>query len=415
MSRSTPLGLDDDDLVRCVACGLCLPHCPTYRVTGLEIESPRGRIAAMRAVEAGTARVDAVFEQAILDCVQCRGCEASCPSSVPYGRMVAAARSALIDDGPIAPVAWWRRSAEWLAFRIVLPRHGVLVMTSWFLWVAQCLRLMPRRLGLPLLSAKALRSRLDAPRGVDRSAAGVAAEPDAWLFTGCVMDAWSRDTHIATLRVMRAAGATVRLPGRGGDCCGALHAHAGRAGDARALARRVVASMPGDAPIVVDSAGCGAAMKEYGELLGTPSAREFALRVRDFSEWLADRGVPPLRPTGRAVIVQDSCHLRHVQHAHSAVRAVLSGAYDVRETDDDGLCCGAGGAYSLTRPELSGRIRDRKVAALEGARAGLDDDTSVFVSANPGCTYHLRAAGLDVRHPAELLADALDPESPRHE
>ena len=404
---ATPLGLRDDDLVRCVACGLCLPHCPTYRVTGLEIASPRGRIAAMRAVESGAAPIDATFERAMLECVQCRGCESACPSAVPYGRLIETARSALA-TAPITHVAWWSSAGQAVALRSVLPRHRLLLGVTWLVWAAQRLRLVPKRLGVPRLSATTLRLRLDASRG---AAPGTGEEPDAWLFTGCVMDAWSRDTHAAALKVMHATGARVRLPGPGGDCCGALHAHAGRESDARRLAERVIASMPGGAPIVVDSAGCGAAMQDYGRLVGTPAARSFAARVQDFSSWLQARGVPSVRWTGEAVVVQDACHLRHVQRAHPAVRSVLADAYDLRETDDEGMCCGAGGAYSLAQPDLSGRIRERKVDALARACEGLDPATVTVVSANPGCTYHLRAAGLTVRHPAELLADALSPEA----
>jgi len=224
------------------------------------------------------------------------------------------------------------------------------------------------------------------------------------------MDAWQRDVHRAALRVMRATGATTGLPKPGGDCCGALHAHAGRVDDARRLARRVIRSLPGDAPIVVDSAGCGAAMKEYGRLLGTPDAVAFSARVRDFSEWVAAQSPLPLRATGATVVVQDPCHLRHVQHAQDAVRTVLAPAYSTRETDDDGLCCGAGGAYVVLQPEHARAIRARKVAALRRAW-GSERDTDgplVVVSANPGCAMHLGAAGVTVRHPAELLADALE-------
>jgi glycolate oxidase iron-sulfur subunit len=205
---------------------------------------------------------------------------------------------------------------------------------------------------------------------------------------------------------MRAAGATPMLPGPRADCCGALHVHAGRVDEARALARRMIAALPGDAPIVVDSAGCGAAMKDYGHLLGTPEAHAFAARVVDFSEWLAARPPLRLRDGGRVVVVQDPCHLRHVQKAHGPVRTVLAPAFTLREPADDGLCCGAGGAYSALQPELSGQVRDRKVAAIRA----VGGDDPLVASANPGCLLHLRAAGLDVRHPAELLADALLPE-----
>lgn len=393
MTATTPLGLDDDQLVACVACGLCLPHCPTYRVTGLEFASPRGRIAAMRAVESGATPIDDAFERAMHECVQCRGCEAACPSSVPFGALMETTRAALYQrERQASP--WWRRLVEWFGFRVLLPWHALLVAATWALLVAQRLHLVPKRFALPTLSARSLSQPLDVPVG---------GTPDAWLFTGCVMDAWNRDTHRATARVLRAMGARLGRPGRGGDCCGALHAHAGRHDDAQRLARRVIGSMPGDAPIVVNSAGCGAAMKDYARRLGTDDAARFSARVRDFSEWIVERGPPPVAITGRAVVVQDPCHLRHVQQAHVATRTALGAAYGLVELDDEGLCCGAGGAYALYQPELANEIRDRKVDAIR--RAGGAD--AIVASANPGCAFHLQAAGVDVRHPADLLAEAL--------
>jgi glycolate oxidase iron-sulfur subunit len=415
----TALDLDENELVACVACGLCLPHCPTYRVTGLETASPRGRIAAMQAVQLGGAPIDTIFERYMEECVQCRGCEAACPSSVPFGHLMEGARAALDEErGGRRP--WRRRTAEWVGYRLVLPRHWLLVALSWVLLVAQRLRLVPRRFGLPRLSARSLARSLRTSRASDgfrvrkrpiRSSQHTKTardphDPDAYLFPGCVMDAWQRDVHRAAIRVMEATGADVGLPGRGADCCGALHVHAGRTAEARRLAARVVAAMPGDAAVVVDSAGCGAAMKDYGRLLGTPEAAAFSERVRDFSEWVAERGVPTVRMTGERVVVQDPCHLRHVQRAAGAVRTVLAGAYELANTDDDGLCCGAGGAYAALQPEFAGEIRERKVAAIRRAAQG---DARVRVaSANPGCAMHLGVAGLDVCHPAELLAQALD-------
>jgi glycolate oxidase iron-sulfur subunit len=294
---------------------------------------------------------------------------------------------------------------EWFAYVVVLPRHSVLLALTWLVLVGQRLHLVPRRFGIPRLSPRSLRRPLEAD-----------TDPDVYLFPGCVMDAWQRQVHRDALRVIRAAGARPGLPGPGGDCCGALHVHGGRVAEARKLARKVMASMPGDAPIVVDSAGCGAAMKDYGRLVGTPEAEAFAGRVRDFSEWVAERTAAheplPLRDTGRDVVVQDPCHLRHVQHAETAVRRVLAPAYRLHDTADDGLCCGAGGAYSVFEPALAGEVRDRKVAALRAAAphpSGRDaKGTLLVVSANPGCSMHLAAAGLDVKHPAELLAAALD-------
>jgi glycolate oxidase iron-sulfur subunit len=399
VSQPAPLGVldvDEDELVACVACGLCLPHCPTYRVTGLETASPRGRIAAMQAVELHGAPLDATFERYMEECVQCRGCEAACPSSVPFGHLMEGARDALQEHRRTTRPRR-RRLAEWLGYRVVLPRHWLLLTLSWLLALAQWLRLVPKRLPVPRLSLRALARSLRAP-----------ADPevgDALLFPGCVMDAWQRGTHRAAIRLMEASGARPALPRRGADCCGALHVHAGRVDEARRIARRVIASMPGDAPVVVDSAGCGAAMKDYGRLLGTEDAAAFAARVRDFSEWLAEQQALPVRSTGRIVVVQDPCHLRHVQHAAGAVRTVLAPAYTIVDTDDDGLCCGAGGAYNALQPELATEIRDRKIAAIRRA-AGTGEP--LVASANPGCAIHLAAAGLDVRHPADLLADALD-------
>jgi glycolate oxidase iron-sulfur subunit len=382
------LGLDEDELVACVACGLCLPSCPTYRATGLEVASPRGRIAAMQAVQLDGAPVDTPFVAAMDACVVCRGCEVACPSGVQFGHLMEGARAAIEEKRSAS-----RRAVEWLAYRIVLPRHALLIALTWVLAIAQRLHVVPRRYGLPKISFRSLRT----PLGAD-------ADPDALLFTGCVMDAWQRDVHRSALAVMRATGPRGGLPRDGGDCCGALHVHAGRQQEARRLARKVIAACPGDAPVVVDSAGCGAAMKDYGRLLGTDEARRFANRVVDFSEWLATRPGVPLRETGTTVVVQDPCHLRHVQHAEAGVRTVLRGGYDLVELDDGGMCCGAGGAYSVTEPELAATIRERKVATI---RAAAGDRRFVVASANPGCAMHLAAAGLTVRHPAELIEEAM--------
>jgi glycolate oxidase iron-sulfur subunit len=374
----------DDELAACVGCGLCLPHCPTYRVTGEEAASPRGRIAAMRAVQWSGAPVDAEFVEFMDACVQCRGCETACPSGVQFGRLMEGTRESLAGAGRMA--SWWQR----LGYR-TLRHHRLLLAGSTALAVAQRLRLVPRRLGLPELPVR--RPRLQA------------SGTDVWLFTGCVMDAWQRDVHAAVLRVVEATGAGVALPGPGAGCCGALHVHAGLTREAAGLAERVIAAFPGDQPILVDSAGCGAALKDYGHLLGTPPAEAFSARVYDVHEWLAARmdQLPAARGPGSTgiVAVQDPCHLRHAQRAHLAVRTVLAPYVEVVELDDEGLCCGAGGAYATFHPSMAGAIRQRKLAAV--ARSG----ATVVASANPGCALHLAAAGLDVRHPLELVDEAI--------
>ncbi len=376
------LHLDDEELASCVSCGLCLPHCPTFRVTGEEALSPRGRIAAIRAVHLEDAPVTDEFVSFMETCVQCRGCEPACPSGVHYGNIQEGVRESLAEQGRITP--WWQR---W-GFK-VLPHHRTLLAGSSALAIAQRMRLVPTRLGLPKLPLR-------------RRPAVQSTGTDAWLFTGCVMDAWLRDTHRSTAKVLDHLGVTYRTPGAGGGCCGALHTHAGLTDQSRRLATAVMASMPGDAPVVVNSAGCGAALKEYGHLLGTAEAAVFSARVLDVHEFVAQHAdrLAPTKHLG-TVIVQDPCHLRHVQKAHMAVRTVLAAVADLKELDDDGVCCGAGGSYSIMQPELAGEIRDRKVAAIGRAGEG------VVASANPGCAMHLTAAGLVVRHPMDLLAEAL--------
>jgi glycolate oxidase iron-sulfur subunit len=259
--------------------------------------------------------------------------------------------------------------------------------------VGQRLHVVPRnRFGLP--ARLPLRSRPLQPTG-----------SDVWLFTGCVMDAWQRSVHAAVKAVVEHTGVGVALPGSAAGCCGALHEHAGLTEDAIRLAERTMTAFPGDAPILVDSAGCGAMLKSYGDLLGTPDAVRFSARVRDVHEWLAerlDRLPDAIAPVSGPVAIQDPCHLRHVQRAHAAVHAVLAPyVTDLRPLDDDGLCCGAGGAYAVVHPDTAAAIRDRKLASIDRSGATL------VASANPGCALHLAAGGADVVHPLELVARAL--------
>jgi glycolate oxidase iron-sulfur subunit len=385
---TTPrLHLDDSELATCVSCGLCLPHCPTYRATGEEGLSPRGRIDAMRSVHWRGAEIDDEFVRFMETCVQCRGCEPACPSGVPFGHLMAGTRDSLASLARVAP----RRQR--LAMK-VLGHHRLLLVGSTLLAIAQRLRLVPRRLGLTRLPLR-------------RGPRGGLADGTVVLFTGCVMDAWMRSTHRATDAVLTEAGAMVQWSPDDAPCCGSLHAHAGLLDDARTFARDVIAALPGDALVLVNSAGCGAAMKEYGHLLGTAEAAAFSARVRDVHEWLAERvdRLPAGRVARRPVIVQDPCHLRHVQRAEGSVRRVLSRYFDVVELDDEGLCCGAGGAYSALQPELAGAIRERKLGAIE--RAVERSGASIVASANPGCAMHLGAKGVDTRHPMDLVAEAI--------
>jgi glycolate oxidase iron-sulfur subunit len=397
---SPPTGIDlgvvDDELACCVACGLCLPHCPTYRVSGEEALSPRGRIAAMRQVQWEGAEIDDAFLRSMATCVQCRGCETACPSGVPFGHLIEDTKANL-------PRKRWPRQPMLRQEALVglglraLAHHRLLLAGSSLLGLAQRLRLLPRRLSRRL----GLPDRVPVRRPPGLHASG----RDVWLFTGCVMDAWMRVVHADVQRVIEATGAGVALPGGDAACCGALALHAGLRSDARALAARTIRAFPGDAPILVDAAGCGATLKDYGHLVGTPEAEAFGARVRDVHEWLAERAerLPPASDDGDrpTVAVQDPCHLRHVQRVHQAVRTVLAPYADIVELDDEGLCCGAGGAYALSQPELASAIRERKVAAI--ARSG----ATIVASANPGCALHLAAAGVEAVHPCQLVARRL--------
>jgi glycolate oxidase iron-sulfur subunit len=378
--RAGRLDVDADELAACVSCGLCLAHCPTYRVTGEEGLSPRGRIAAMRAVDAG-APADPTFNRLMQTCVQCRACETACPSSVPFGRLMEAARQL------VAPqtVPAWQRAGYGL-----LGDHRLLLALTRAGAVAQRAGLIPGR----------LRQRLALPPLPWRQPPLVATGDDVWLFTGCVMDAWQRRVHQAAIRVIGAAGAGVALPGPGASCCGALHVHAGLRAGAERLARRVMRAFPGSAPILVDSAGCGAALKDYGHLLGTEEARMFSSRVLDIHQWLAARSdrLPPPTVEPLRIAIQDPCHLRHVQRSEQSVRVVLAPYGELLEVADEGRCCGAGGVYSALQPELARQIRTQKVAAI--AATGPD----VVASANPGCSMWLAAAGVPILHPVEIVS-----------
>lgn len=379
------LGLDRDELATCVSCGLCLPHCPTYRVTGEEALSPRGRIDAMRSVQSGSRSIDEQFISFMETCVQCRGCEPACPSGVPFGHLMEQTRQSLAEQRQRVP-----RTRRWALS--LLNHRSLLLFGSTLLAMLQRLHLLPRSAGLPLIPIR--RGRRIQPTGTD-----------AVLFLGCVMDAWQRQVHRATLEVANASG--IGLEPRSVGCCGALQTHAGLHDEAAASARRIVDALGSDRPIVVNSAGCGAAMKEYGRLLGTPEAQAFSSQVRDICE-IVDPALLRVDSQRRSVvIVQDPCHLRHVQGAHLAMRQMLGSAADLVELDDAGLCCGAGGAYALDQPELAASIRDRKVAAIERARNA--SGATVMASANPGCAFHLQPAleGIEIKHPSEIVAEAL--------
>lgn len=386
VDRVTTIASHEDDLATCVGCGLCLPHCPTYRISGDESRSPRGRIEIMRALHFGRIEPDDRTDEALESCIQCRGCEPACPSGVPYGRLIASARHELTD----------RRPQRLLRLGLsVLGRHRLLLIGSRALAVAQRLRLIPRRI-LPRR----------VPLSIGRLPEASGSRPDVIIWTGCVMDAWDRDTHRNTAAVVAATGSTFAFSP--GGCCGALHHHAGL--DATDMIDDAIETLlrsgADDVPVLVNSAGCGAMMKEYGDIVDSPAARRLSARVVDVGEWLVERldDLPVAREPRRPVIVQDPCHLRHVQGVHLAMRRVVAHVADPVELDDDGLCCGAGGSYSLSHRDEARALRRAKAAAIERADRGRG---LAVVSANPGCVSHLAGLGHDVGHPIDLVARAL--------
>jgi glycolate oxidase iron-sulfur subunit len=337
----------------------------------------------MRHVQDNDAPITDEVVDAFATCVQCRGCEPACPSAVPYGHLIEQTRETLVDMGKLTP-KWQQAALKPLASPKLL-RAGSVALA-----LANKTGLLPDRLGLPD----------DLPI---RQEPLVGSGDDVWMFTGCVMDAWQRDVHHATQRVIEAAGFGVRPTSDAAPCCGALQSHAGMGGEARKLATQVMQAL-GDKPILVNSAGCGAAMKDYGHLLGTDEARAFSARVFDISEFLADHvdKFPTVKPLDMRVAIQDPCHLRHVQRVHLATRTVLAPfVREIVELEDDGMCCGAGGAYSVLQPELAGQIRDRKVAEIDR------HTPDAVASANPGCAMHLAKAGVPTVHPMTLIDQAL--------
>ena len=408
-AASGPLADLYPGMLDCVHCGLCLPVCPTYRETGREASSPRGRVYLMRAVAEGRLPLAGVADEAYL-CLGCRACETACPSGVPFGRLIEGTRAAVEDAGLRSGVA---KRVERFALREIVPKPRRLHALVGLLAFAQRLRL--DRLVRPLLP-KQLRDLADlAPRVPPRSTRRALPElipargerrGRVGLFVGCVMPEFFGDVNAATARVLAVNGFDVVVPAAQG-CCGALHAHAGDPRFAADLARRNVDAFgaAGVDAIVVNSAGCGASMREAGHLL--PGVGEpFADAVRDVCEFLDAAGLrAPPGPVEARVCYDDPCHLVHGQRVREAPRRLLAQipGLELVAHDDPTSCCGAAGIYNLTHPEMSRAVLDRKMKSLAVA------DPDFIASGNPGClmqlrngadAFHLRAR---VVHPIELL------------
>jgi glycolate oxidase iron-sulfur subunit len=408
MTRGGFEGLD-----ACVHCGFCLQACPTFLATGDESDSPRGRIELMRGLERGDiAATDPALFYHLDRCLGCRGCEPVCPSGVQYGHGLEAARSRITAARGVPPLA---RLALW-----ALTTPGVSAAAYWFARVLRATGL-PRlfagwgRFGFAMGMLAATKPMRNAKVGMRNRNAGVNSAfripNSALLFRGCVMQGLFSHVHEATVRTLSVNGYETReVSGQG--CCGALHAHAGVVDEARALARvNVEAFGGGEEPIVVNSAGCGALMKEYGRLLGDERGERFGARVRDVTELLAGDGMKgPVAgaPLDLHVAYDPPCHLLHAQGV--AVQPLkLFAAIPLLElvpVPGAAECCGSAGLFTLLEPEMSRAVLAAKLERLREAAP------QVVATGNPGCLMQigagLAAAGISarVRHPVELLDDA---------
>jgi glycolate oxidase iron-sulfur subunit len=418
-ARANPgAGIDYELFLDCVHCGLCTASCPTYVELGNENDSPRGRIYLMRSVTDGRIPLNDEVRGHLELCLDCRACETACPSGVQYGKLIEPFRVAMEQtaEGPKKSADWFHR---WILF-------GLFTKPEWMrraLWPARwsqrlgllglarslgLLRLLPPRLR-QLVNMLPPPAKVEPPLpeflpAIGRRRARVA------LFTGCVADVMFRHTHWATARVLQQNGCDVLVP-RGQDCCGAIHFHAGSSEPARALADKNLAAFDADAvdAVIVNVAGCGAMMKDYGHHWhdSQSAARErFAAKVKDINEFLDTLGLVP--PEGEIPLVatyHDACHLGHAQKVREAPRRLLAQipGLKLRELPETEICCGAAGTYNLTQPEMAGRLSRRKLENI------LKTGAEVVLTANAGCLLQIgreaREQGrrLWVAHPIDLL------------
>jgi glycolate oxidase iron-sulfur subunit len=399
----------------CIRCGLCLPSCPTYLETMTETSGPRGRISLIKAV--GESRLDLLspgFVEQMWQCLDCRACEAVCPSGVRYGQLVETARTQ-IERQPAESArrhAFSRAALRWLFGRpdAMVGAARLLRFAQWtgLLWLAKLFGMSHAAALAPRIS-----SAFFLPRGQRVTVPN--AKGLAFLHAGCVMTVAFGHVHEATLRMLRRAQLSVVVPAEQG-CCGAISVHAGDMDFARTLAKRNIAAFErsGADVYVVNAAGCGSALKEYANLFEQDAvwaarAAAFSERVRDVTEVLdAMEFEVPQNGNALTVTYQEPCHLVHAQRIARAPRRLLTRIPGLRlvEMEESAICCGSAGLYNLTEPEMSTRLRRRKVDAIR--RTGC----SIVVTANPGCAIQvaagLREAGYraQVKHIVEVLDDA---------
>jgi glycolate oxidase iron-sulfur subunit len=420
------------DLDKCVHCGLCLNACPTYRELGIELDSPRGRIYQMNAVVNGAPITDSYIEH--LDCcLACRGCETACPSGVPYGRMIEAARAQIEASRKKSFVAHAMKKVIFeslLQSRIGLRAAG----GALFAYQASGLQRLVRATGIlkpfgKLAQIEALAPNAEVPfffskLGKTFPAIGERRYRVAFL-AGCIANVAFARLNEATVRVLQRNGCEVVLPGSQ-VCCGALHVHSGLQKEAESLARKNIDAIETgifDA-IITNAAGCGSTLKEYDELLKHDStyydkAKNFTARMKDVTEFLAsielNRSMGPLDVVAT---YQDSCHLAHGQKIKAAPRKLLKAVPGLtfREMPMADLCCGSAGIYNIVQNGMAMQILEHKMSYVATTKA------SLIVTANPGCMLQLAAGaklygnGQRVAHVVEVLDEAyarFNADSPR--
>jgi glycolate oxidase iron-sulfur subunit len=407
-----------EDIARCVHCGFCLQACPTYLQLGMETDSPRGRIALIDAMTSGRAEATPALLGHLDMCLQCRACETACPSGVPFGRIMETARAQAVENGA-RPFAWRLRIA---AMRQTLPHRRRLAALFAVMGAYQrspfrrlvrsagvLRRIAPGLLAVEASMPEARGRRFTPPaqpQGLTKSVA---------MLTGCVMPHVYARTHEATVRVLNRLGYRVVFP-EAQTCCGALNLHGGDRRFARELARRNIAAFEtaGVEAIIVNSAGCGSTMKEYGDLLAgdaiwSARAAAMAARTRDVLEFVAGHALGPLGAVQDDVTYQDSCHLVHAQRLNRPPRTIMEAipALRLREMQAADRCCGSAGIYSMVQRGMSQRLLDDKMESVMATGA------TTIATANPGCMMQLEAGmrqrglGGRVVHVIELLDEAM--------
>jgi glycolate oxidase iron-sulfur subunit len=416
----------DDVINKCVHCGLCLSSCPTYRETGMEMFSPRGRIYLMKAVADGRIGMESqVFQEQMSACLNCRACEAVCPSGVQYGQILESSRTQIEqarDAGRLPPHPLLVQLIRGGVFGLMFKQLGLFRLFSRLMWLYQRsgVQALARRSGLlkrlKLDETEALLPPMSehfvVPQGQIYATEGTPRYHVA-LLSGCIMSTAFAEVHAATIRVLQKNGCEVLLP-PDQTCCGALHIHGGDMEGGRELARRNIAAFEGlglDA-IIVNAAGCGSTLKEYGHLLHDDPvwferARAFSAKIKDISEFLAgvEFNTRDLKPLNLTVTYQEPCHLAHAQRIGAQPRKLLGSipGLTLKEMHESSLCCGSAGIYNVTQPEMAARLGDRKIGNAQATGA------DVIVTANPGCHLQLagglrrRGSAMRVRHIVEVL------------